>query len=429
MLQANLSFEQAPPITVPYRFFLTAPWFGVAAGLLIAWQGEAAFASRWAPQTLAITHLTVAGFMLHAMCGALLQFVPVAAGGNIGRPRLVAAITHPPLIVAPLLLAAAFLASQSALFIAAAHVFALGLGVFVLAVGIALWRTPATGATMLALRLALFGLFATVVFGILLAVALGRGLAWPLLALTDVHAAWGLGGWALLLLFAVSYFVVPMFQLTPPYPPRLAYTLPLGLFVLLLAWTAALLVLDERDRDVIWLMGLALGALFGIVTLRLQARRRRKVRDVTFDFFWIAMTSLIVLFLSGCVFLLVPAWGQDPRAALWLGALAIVGVFVSAINGMLYKIVPFINWLHLQRQCAPGRFPPAMNRMIAEPAQRRQFFLHLCALALLLAATVWPALALPAGSALAASFAWLGWNLVSAARAYLRFEVQMTSAA
>ena len=79
-MHAALSFEQAPPLTVPIRFFATAPWFGVAAGLLLLWQGPEALASRWSPATMALTHLMTAGLMLQGMCGALLQFVPVEAG-------------------------------------------------------------------------------------------------------------------------------------------------------------------------------------------------------------------------------------------------------------------------------------------------------------------------------------------------------------
>lgn len=38
---AGLSLEQAPPFSVPLRFFLTAPWFLVLAALLMLWQGSA----------------------------------------------------------------------------------------------------------------------------------------------------------------------------------------------------------------------------------------------------------------------------------------------------------------------------------------------------------------------------------------------------
>ena len=74
-MDASLSFEQAPPISVPFRFFLTAPLFGVAAGLLLIWFGADALASRWNAPTLALTHLLTVGFMLEAMCGALLQIL------------------------------------------------------------------------------------------------------------------------------------------------------------------------------------------------------------------------------------------------------------------------------------------------------------------------------------------------------------------
>ncbi|MCE9569169.1 MAG: hypothetical protein K8R10_04030 [Rhodocyclales bacterium] len=86
-MHANLSFDQAPPISVPYRFFVAAPWFGVLAGILLTWSGADALASRWTPEALALTHLIALGFMLQAMCGALFQFIAVAVGGNVWRPK------------------------------------------------------------------------------------------------------------------------------------------------------------------------------------------------------------------------------------------------------------------------------------------------------------------------------------------------------
>ena len=53
MNTAGLSLEQAPPFSVPLRFFLTAPWFLVLAAALILWEGPGIFASRWLPATLA----------------------------------------------------------------------------------------------------------------------------------------------------------------------------------------------------------------------------------------------------------------------------------------------------------------------------------------------------------------------------------------
>jgi hypothetical protein len=419
-MHPELSFEQAPPISVPFRFFLTAPWFGVAAGLLLVLTGPEIFSSRWMPSTLAATHLLVAGFMLQAMCGALMQFVPVAAGGNIWRPRLTGAIVHSLLVAATILLVTAFLTQRPSLFIAATHAFVIGVGVFCLVVGIALWRTPATGATIVALRIALIGLLVTLGLGTTLAIGLARGSSLPLKELTDLHAAWGLGGWALVLLAGVSYFVVPMFQLTPAYPAWLARGLPLALLPVLLLWSWQFADAPETTRMALWLSGLGIAAAYAAETLYLQSRRRRKVRDVTLAFFRLAMLCLLALLVSGLAM---------PDPVLWMGVLAIVGVFMSAISGMLYKIMPFLCWLHLQRLCALNTLPPTINQMLAEPAMRRQYHAHRAALLLLLAAVWVPQLARPAGLALAVSCGWLGWNLLQVVRAYLRFKDRIRATA
>lgn len=424
-MHPNLSFEQAPPIGVPYRFFLTAPWFGVAAGLLLAYFGGDMLASRWTQGSLAATHLLVVGFMLQAMCGAMLQFVPVAAGGNIWRPTWVAGVVHPLLIVAALLLVAAFLSAHASLFIAAAHLFLVTLAFFGVIVSLALWRTPAQGATIMALRIALLGLLVTMGLGVTLATGLARGSDWPLLVLTDVHVAWGLGGWALMLLAGVSYFVVPMFQLTPVYPIWLARGLPLLLLVVLLAWSAQFAGFDDGVRMGILLAGLAVGGTFAATTLLLQSRRRRKVSDTTLLFFRTAMLSLVAIFLSALLFTVWADFWNDPRAAIWIGMLALVGVFVSAIQGMLYKIMPFLNWLHLQRLCGLNMLPPTMNQMIPDRTMRRQYYVHLLGLVLLLLAVWLPMLARPAGLVFAVDCGWLGVNLLLAVRVYRRFKANM----
>lgn len=427
-MHPNLSFEQAPPISVPYRFFVTAPWFGVAAGLLLAVLGGDVFDSRWTGGALAATHLLVAGFMLQAMCGALLQFVPVAAGGNVWRPQLLATVVQPVLILAALLLPAAFLTTRGPLFIAAAHLFGIAVAAYVVVVGTALLRTPARGPTLLALRLAIGSLAVTAAFGIVLATSLGYGRNLPLVQITHVHAAWGLGGWALLLLVGVSYHVVPMFQLTPPYPVRLTWTLPPALIAVLVLWSWQAGGVVAPWQQAVFFSGMLLAASYGATTLILQGRRRRKVPDVTLVFFRGAMMCLIAIALSSLWFVHAEDIGNHPRAAIWLGLLAIPGVFVSAISGMLYKIVPFLNWLHLQRLAGFGA-APNMREMIPEAAMFGQMRLHFAALSLLLLAVPLPLLTRPAGLLFAASCAWLGANLVGGMRNYRRFKARILSAA
>jgi hypothetical protein len=168
--------------------------------------------------------------------------------------------------------------------------------------------------------------------------------------------------------------------------------------------------------------GLAAGILlFALTTLRLQSRRRRKLPDVTLDFWRLGMASLI-----GCVLIWFaarfwPAWADSDAYPLLLGVLFIGGFAVSVVNGMLYKIVPFLAWFHLQAQLqARAGSIPTMKEMIVDRQMRGQFRLHLAACMLLAVTPLLPQLAIVAGSVLALSALLLGANLLLAARRFSR---------
>ncbi|MCB1890635.1 MAG: hypothetical protein KDF48_00345 [Rhodocyclaceae bacterium] len=426
-MQPGLSFEQAPPISVPFRFFLTAPLFGMAAGLLLLWQGPEAFVSRWTPVALALTHLLAVGFMLQAMCGALLQMLPVAAGANIWQPRRVTHLTHAGLTIGTLLLVAGFLGETALLFRIAVPFMTISLGAFALIVLIALFRTPAKGPTIVSLRIAVFGLVVTIALGATLASAFGWQLALPLTEITHVHAAWGLGGWSMLLVAGVAYLVVPMFQLTPPYPAWLTRSFSVTLFFLLAAWSITWLPL-QRPAGLQVALGCAaalLAMIFAVVTLRLQSQRRRKVTEPTLLFWRLAMSVLVVATVVVVLQQLNPGVEDFAGLPFLLGVLLMVGVFMPVISGMLYKIMPFLNWMHLQKIGKPGLVVPNMRQMISEPRMMMQFRLHLAALILLLGAVPFPWLVYPGGAALIASCIWLEWNLIVATRNYARFSIEL----
>lgn len=416
----SLSFDQAPPISVPVRFFLTAPLFGVAAGLLLALTGASLFESRWQPVALALTHLMTLGFILPAMCGALLQILPVAAGANVWRPRLVAWLSHVGLVAGNLLLVGGFLSGAPVLFRLAGPLLGATLALYVAAVAGALIPTPARGPTVIALRLAVPALLISVGLGILLAAEFGWQIGLPLLTLTSVHAAWGLLGWGLVLVAGVAYLVVPMFQLTPPYRPRFALWWPVAMVALCAGWSAiAFLAPGSALEQAVGLSLAGLAAAFAAATLSLQHRRRRKAVDSTYLFWRTAMAALIGAALLGGIRVMLDPGEIAARIEFFLGILMIGGVFTALINGVLYKVLPFISWLHLQR-VFPA--PPGMNQMIPERMMRGQFRLYLGALAMLVAAALVPALALPAGLLFAASCIWLELNLALALRRYGRFR-------
>ncbi len=420
-MQALMSFENAPPFAAPLRFFLTAPLFAVLAGLLVAWQGPEVFASRWMPGALAATHLITVGFMLQVMLGALIQILPVVAGANLQRPLGVAKFVHVGLTLGALLLAAGFLAGVPALLTAAALVLGGTVSAFLVVTARALLGVPSTSPTIRGLKLAMFGLGGVVGLGVLMALALAYGWALPLQALTDLHAGWGLGGWAGVLLAAMAYVVVPMFQLTPGYPARPSWWFPVTMLVLLLLWSVAVLA------GQVWLVrtsqGLAAiaGIAFSGLTLRLQGKRRRARADATYRYWQLGLTASILALVMLLVASLWPAASETDGWTLGFGILIVAGGFLPFITGMVYKIVAFLSWLHLQNSGQAKVPAPAMNKILPDADTQRQMWAYTVALALLLGAVLFPDwLARPAGLVFALANGWLGWNLLGALRRYRR---------
>jgi hypothetical protein len=409
-MQRALSLDQSPALGAVLRYFLATPLFALLAGLLLAWQGEAAFLSRWSPATLALTHLYTLGVLGMSMAGALIQILPVVAGVTLARVDAMAPRVHALLGAGTLALATAFLVGQPWLF---------GVAV-VLLVSALLWlaatlaiglcqRVPDGAAAMVAtVRLALACLTVTIMLGALLGMAFAwpAALALPLMQLTDLHALWGLFGWGGLLLAGVAFQVLPMFQVTPQYDRRLERWLgPVAILALLLvSFDSARVLLS------------AAFALFAVATVRLLAQRTRAADAMT-RFWRLAMASLL-----GAIAL----WGAPAELAgagqgLAPGVLLIAGFLFSTITGMLYKIVPFLLWHDRQLHGAAGQRVLQVKHIIPDDVAQRQYRLHVLALTLLLAACWYPGtLARVAGLASALSALSLGWNLLRACRRDLR---------
>ena len=89
---ARLALDQAPAVSLPRRFLLSAPLWGMLAGVLLFVDGGAALRSRWHPATLALMHVFTLGVLGNVMFGSVLQFLPAAAGvrvrgsGLLGKP-------------------------------------------------------------------------------------------------------------------------------------------------------------------------------------------------------------------------------------------------------------------------------------------------------------------------------------------------------
>ncbi len=426
-MQRVLSFEQTPPLSVPLRFFLTAPLFALAAALLLLWHGPSALVSRWSPITLALTHLMTLGFLAMCMIGALMQMLPVVASVEIPHSRLTAGTAHGLLICGTLALVSGFLSNLSLLFKLAMALLLLAFSLLLFAGLRGVWRSDHDSAMLTAVRFALASLAITVGLGLTAASAFSWPLGLPLMQITDIHAAWGLLGWVGLLVVGVAYQVVPMFQVTPLYPRLMTQWFSKAVFLVLALWSAAAIASMRRPGITsLLLAALAVGAyvLFSAATFYLLWQRKRPKPDATTMFWCASLASLLgcaTLWVAGVFF---PAIANSATYPLTMGILFIVGFGYSVVNGMLYKIVPFLVWYHLQNLLAGGcTKAPNVKQVLPDRLAENQFRAHLVALVLLLASTIQPQwLAQLAALAFAASSAWLWLNLVKAARVYRRMS-------
>ena len=422
MGMAGLSLHQAPPLSMPMRFFLTAPLFALAGCLLMLATGPEILADRWLPETMALTYLITLGFITMVMIGAVQQLLPVLVGTPVTRPLIFSWALHLLIISGVLLLAGGFISGLSPLLHAGFAALALCFLLFITVTLYCLFAAEAKSDSATAMRFSVLSLAIAVLVGI----CTGSGhvanyAALAHVAWTDVHLVWALLGWVGLMFIGVGYQVVPMFQLTPAYPKAVKRWLGPGIFALLLLFSMSHLLLPAMAEPLLLLLFAAFVA-FAVITLKLQKKRRRRIPDVTLDYWKLGMASIFAAVALWLIRWPLAEHDAATHLELAIGMVVLIGVIGSLVIGMIYKIVPFLLWFHLQSQLDEYVRLPSMKEFLPDAPARRQLNVHLAALILLLATAAWPAIWLfyPAVALFAASNVMLWLNVYAALRYYQR---------
>ncbi len=108
----------------------------------------------------------------------------------------------------------------------------------------------------------------------------------------------------------------------------------------------------------------------------------------------------------------------------------IIGFAISVINGMMYKILPFLIWVHLQKKAhdrETRRMIPNVKKILSYEHMRLQFLLHLIAYLLFLSAIWWSqsSIIYLAATCFALSCLMLWVNLLNGLRVYRSCIIQM----
>lgn len=415
---ASLSTEQAPPISVPLRFFTAAPLFLLLAALILVSGADNPFANMRSPALLAATHCITLGFMAMVMLGAMQQILPVVIGCPMPASRLTAWLSFLPLIAGALLLPAGFMLGKPVLLSLAWPLLGFALTTFIIASLISLACSPAYNATKTAILLSVIALGGAITLGMLLAHGYATGLPLPYAKLSIAHIGLSLGGWVMLLIIGVSFQVVPMFQLTPNYPKWLANSLTPAVFIALLLSLLSLLLEPMPNWVAIIAQSLFwfLAGSYAVTTLWLQNKRRRRVADAALSFFRTGMVALLCAAPFALATLLFP---DIDHLATLSALLFMLGFAMSLMHGMLYKIVPFLVWFHLFRGGVKSGVPN-MKQIIPETWMWQHLRLHRGTLLAALFAPWWNAATWLVAFGLLLQGILLGYALITAISVYRR---------
>ena len=420
----GLSLNTIPPVLIPLRFFLSAPLFGILAALLILFYGSEIWISRWSASSLALTHLMTLGFMVMVMQGAMYQFIPVMTGRLIPAGNWLAPVIHPLLILGCLSLTSGFLLSVNVFYWVALFSLSLSMSLFALSLVPLLISQIKQHLIVFILRTLFVVIVVTIGLGLIMLLSYASpetGIVFR--QYTDIHAAWGLLGWVMLLLMAVSSQVIPMFFVTPQFSDKLLKILSLLIIISLSALFFAVQFHVSQKLIVFMQLSLSLELAFAaLYILLLIQQRKRKLADVTINFFRVSLLSFLSavlfwwLFKSG----IVPSVNNfQIQFEFSLAILLIYGLALSAMIGMLQKIVPFLIYLNLhnlsfkhpQAITSEPKLVLNMKLIITTLQSKIQFGLHLLSYLLLMVSVFYPLWVTIAAFIMLLNFVWLAYCL------------------
>lgn len=366
MFNQGLSLDQAPPISVPFRFFLTAPIFAIIIGIMFLVIPPEVSTNRYSNEAIAIIHLFTLGVLTMIIFGAMQQMMPVLAGAIIKRTKIFAFVVHGALTLGTICFASSFLLNNNKPLLIAAMVL-LGISFFtffIVAIRL-LFKVKYITSTVNVMKLFTVTGIITAAFGLFLAyshVVQDIGIChYPFVS---IHIFVGLFGFAALLIIGISFQVIPMFYVALDFPKSIQDKLPYAIFILLLSYIIfAIFELDIYIFKILFTIFFITFAYHGLNSLN---NRKRPVDDVTLWYWKVSLYALIIGMLN---WLFVP---QDSPYVMTI--IFAFGFLFSLLQGMLYKIIPFLCWFHLSSR---GHFDiPTIREIINEDLIKIHFFVY-----------------------------------------------------
>jgi hypothetical protein len=227
----------------------------------------------------------------------------------------------------------------------------------------------------------------------------------------NIHILFGLFGFSTIIIMGVAFQVIPMFYVAPDLPKSIQNKYPRVLLGMLILF--ALFSILKLDTYLIKIIFTILISVFAFYALKSLNNRRRPVFDVTLWYWKISLVSLII-----SMFLYI-----NHPDNLILPILFALGFLYSLLQGMIYKIVPFLSWFHLNSK---GYFQiPTLREFIKEDSIKIQLYIYMSSVFFFILSTILSSIFLYIGSGLfIVSNILLISNIIIAAKKY--HEISLT---
>ena len=365
MFNQGLSLTQAPPISVPFRFFLSAPIFGVLISLIFLVFPFDEVSNEYHNVSIGLIHLFTLGILTMIIFGAMQQMMPILAGAVVSKPKLFANIVHSSLFIGTICMSFSFILDMKQLLYIGVLFLSLSfLSFFIVCIKL-LFEVKFLTSTVKAMRLFSLSGLITFILGFYLAFShINLNMGENYLVFVNTHILFGLLGFAFLLIMGVSFQVIPMFYVALDFPKFIQHKVPIILFItLFISFFFFYFEINFLFFKFIFVVMILSFAYFALKSLN---NRKRPVFDVTL---WYWKFSLICLVISMII------WLFDIFESNYILAICFTfGFLYSLLQGMVYKIIPFLSWFHLNSK---GYFSiPTIREFIDERWIKLHFSLH-----------------------------------------------------
>ena len=415
MFQQNgLSLDQAPPISVVFRFFFVASLFGIFAGILILIFGKEIL-SPTSTAAVILTHTLTLGVMASFMFGALFQMLPVIAGVVLSSPIKRSWLLQITFILGTISLLLAFGLGHALFYWIASVLLTISLLSIIVVMLRKLLVLQFHTASSHGMILALVSLGFVVLLALYLTATMAgvtEGTYYE--SIKHSHYSFGLFGWITLLIVSISFQVIEMFYVIPPYPYFVSKYLTTTIMALLFSQAVISLVFTQVCL-IIDILVYLLFIFYAALTLYRLTQRKRPLADATIWFWRLGMSSLIISMVGVLALIFT-----DSTQLILFSSIAFSSFALSIVFAMFYKIVPFLTWFHLNSQ---GYFEaPMMHEVIHPKTAKKHFWIHLSLMSSLLIAILLPSLLMLSALLTMLSFGWVSYQVIYAHKLYTKIQ-------